>query len=362
MPHTVSHSALLSNGGDEPFRQTLYFMVLAFSRLQTCREAFGRAMSLTGSQFAVLIGTAYRQQVAGVSIRALADHVQLAPTHVTTEVGRLIRKGLLTKRINTQDRRGVLVNCRAGARLPCSRSHRCCEPSTTCSSRTCLAPTSRWCRASCGFLPATPNVPSRKSRASSASVQHPPNEKARSVIELAIPAGIAFKTEREDFDDWYRSGPFCTALRRRRGSGRIGAVCRSVACSGGDEVRDVDAQRRAARVHQGLQGGVGEGDRRQDQGRGLSCGPARRRSAPDRGTAARHHRGGDRAIRAVLRRRPPLPGAGDGRPVQEQRARAQGARRACVSSGDHRNSRHRVAFSPSRCTSTTSSSSPTRLR
>lgn len=109
MPHTVSHAALLTNGGDEPFRQTLYFMVLAFGRLLTCREAFGRAMSLTGSQFAVLIGTAYRQQTEGVSIRALADHVQLAPPHVTTEVGRLVRKGLLTKRINSRDRRGVLV-------------------------------------------------------------------------------------------------------------------------------------------------------------------------------------------------------------------------------------------------------------
>lgn len=109
MPHTVSHPALLANGSDEPFRETLYLMVLAFGRLQTCREAFGRAMSLTGSQFAVLIGTAYRQRTEGVSIRALADHVQLAPTHVTTEVGRLIRKGLLTKRINARDRRGVLV-------------------------------------------------------------------------------------------------------------------------------------------------------------------------------------------------------------------------------------------------------------
>ena len=107
MPRTVSHAALLSGGSDEPFRQTLYLMVLAFGRLQTCREAFGRAMSLTGSQFAVLIGTAYRQQTDGVSIRALADHVQLAPTHVTTEVGRLIRKGLLTKRVNARDRRGV---------------------------------------------------------------------------------------------------------------------------------------------------------------------------------------------------------------------------------------------------------------
>ena len=80
------------------FRQSLYLMVFAFSRLQTCREAFGRALGLTGTQFAVLIGTAYRQGHEGVSIRALADHIQLAPTHVTTEVGRLIGKGLLIGR------------------------------------------------------------------------------------------------------------------------------------------------------------------------------------------------------------------------------------------------------------------------
>ena len=108
-PHTVSHPALLKGGSDDAFRQALYLMVLAFGRLQDCREAFGRAMSLTGSQFAVMIGTAYTQRSEGVSIRALADHVQLASTHVTTEVGRLIRKGLLTKRANTRDRRGVLV-------------------------------------------------------------------------------------------------------------------------------------------------------------------------------------------------------------------------------------------------------------
>ncbi len=114
VPLTVSHGALLRAGTDDDFRQTLYLMVLAFGRLQDCREAFGRALAdagspLTGSQFAVLIGTAYRQGAAGVSIRALADHVQLAPTHVTTEVGRLIRKGLLVKRPNTADRRSVLV-------------------------------------------------------------------------------------------------------------------------------------------------------------------------------------------------------------------------------------------------------------
>ena len=108
-PPTVSHAALLTAGSDVAFRETLYLMVLAFGRLLACREAFGRALGLTGSQFAVLFGTAYRQDSEGVSIRRLAEHVQLASTHVTTEVGRLVRKGLLVKATNQRDRRGVLV-------------------------------------------------------------------------------------------------------------------------------------------------------------------------------------------------------------------------------------------------------------
>jgi DNA-binding MarR family transcriptional regulator len=105
----VSHAALLVAGSDVAFRETLYLMVLAFSRLIACREAFGRALGLTGSQFAVLFGVAYAQGPDGVSIRRLAEHVQLASTHVTTEVGRLVRKGLLAKAENPRDRRGVLV-------------------------------------------------------------------------------------------------------------------------------------------------------------------------------------------------------------------------------------------------------------
>jgi DNA-binding MarR family transcriptional regulator len=110
LPATVSHASLLSSGHDDGFRETLYQMVLSLGRLLTCREAFGRTLGLTGSQFAVLIGTAYQQNGSGVTIRALAEHVMLAPPHVTTEVGRLIRKGLLIKRPNQDDGRSVLVS------------------------------------------------------------------------------------------------------------------------------------------------------------------------------------------------------------------------------------------------------------
>ncbi len=108
-PVTITLPPLLKSGGDVAFRETLYLMVLAFGRIQSFREGFGKFLSLTGSQFIVLIGAAYRQGNDGVSIRTLADHTQLAATHVTTEVGRLIGKGLLTKQASTRDRRSVLV-------------------------------------------------------------------------------------------------------------------------------------------------------------------------------------------------------------------------------------------------------------
>jgi len=112
-PATVTLRAMLVAGSDLSFRETIYRMAFAYSRMVSFREAFGRHLSLTASQFVVLIGTAYRQGSEGVSIRALSDHTQLAATHVTTEVGRLIDKGLLTKSANTRDRRGVLVRLTA---------------------------------------------------------------------------------------------------------------------------------------------------------------------------------------------------------------------------------------------------------
>lgn len=108
-PVTISRSDFLRDDDDTRFRESIYVLVQALGRLQVCREAFGRRLGLSASQFAVLIGTAYRQGDSGVTIRDLADHVALASTHVTTEVGRMIRLGLLVKRPNTRDRRSVLV-------------------------------------------------------------------------------------------------------------------------------------------------------------------------------------------------------------------------------------------------------------
>ena len=109
-PLSVSHTALRKGGSDKAFREMIYLFVLCLGRLQVCREAFGRRIGLTGRQFAVLIGTAHRQGAEGVTIREIARHVQLADTHVTTEVGRMMRRGLLRKQPDREDGRSVRVS------------------------------------------------------------------------------------------------------------------------------------------------------------------------------------------------------------------------------------------------------------
>jgi DNA-binding MarR family transcriptional regulator len=106
-PATITLPAMLQSGRDLAFRETLYLMVLAFGRIQSFREGFGKFLSLTGSQFIVLIGTAYRQ---GHDLR-LDPHAGRPPVgqpRATTEVGRLIGKGL-SQAGQHGDRRSVLV-------------------------------------------------------------------------------------------------------------------------------------------------------------------------------------------------------------------------------------------------------------
>jgi DNA-binding MarR family transcriptional regulator len=97
-PVTISREDFLVGGSDAGFRGGIYTMVQCVSRLLACRDAFGRELDLTPSQFAVLMGVAH------------AEHVALAPTHVTTEVGRLETLGFLAKRQSDTDRRSVRVS------------------------------------------------------------------------------------------------------------------------------------------------------------------------------------------------------------------------------------------------------------
>jgi DNA-binding MarR family transcriptional regulator len=109
-PPTTSREEFFKDGTDQLFREAIYTWVLSVERLLKCRKAFARISGLTSSQFVVLMGVAAQQKAHGVTIKDVAQHVALASTHVTTEIGRLEAKGLLVKKENQSDRRSVLVS------------------------------------------------------------------------------------------------------------------------------------------------------------------------------------------------------------------------------------------------------------
>jgi len=109
-PLTTSRKEILTNGSDEQFRRMVYALVQSVSRLLAFRDVFGRELGITPSQFTVLMAIAHCQDASGVAIRDIADHAAMAATHVTTEVGRLKRKGLISKRPSPSDGRSVLVS------------------------------------------------------------------------------------------------------------------------------------------------------------------------------------------------------------------------------------------------------------
>ena len=71
-PLTISRRDYLRGGSDAAFREAIYALVQGAGRLLTCREAFGRSLDLTASQFAVLMGVAYRQGRDGVTVGQLS--------------------------------------------------------------------------------------------------------------------------------------------------------------------------------------------------------------------------------------------------------------------------------------------------
>lgn len=120
-PLSVSRAEVLPDGSDVAFRKVIYGLFVCGARLHQCRDAFGAVIGLTGVQYTLLMATAHLQEGRGVGIRALADYLHVAMPHVTTEAGKLVRAGMLTKRPNPRDRRGVLVSLTAAAEAALER-------------------------------------------------------------------------------------------------------------------------------------------------------------------------------------------------------------------------------------------------
>lgn len=113
LPPTVSRSALLQAGGDSRFRQLVYDLLTISVRMETVRTHLARRIGITGPQYSVLVAIAQFQGADGVSVGKVAEVLHVSAAFITTETRQLERLGLLIKKVNPRDRRGVLLRLTA---------------------------------------------------------------------------------------------------------------------------------------------------------------------------------------------------------------------------------------------------------
>lgn len=106
---SVSHEAMLQDGNDELFRRVLFLSRLFADRLLMFRDTVADSVNLSGNQYVILLAIAHAQGKGGTTVRDVAKYALMASTHVTTQVGYLIKKGLVSKGANASDGRSVIL-------------------------------------------------------------------------------------------------------------------------------------------------------------------------------------------------------------------------------------------------------------
>jgi DNA-binding MarR family transcriptional regulator len=106
-PLTTSLAAFVKDGSDREFRRLIYSFVGLTGYMEANRDYFAAFIGVSSPQLLMMgvIG-----ETPGASVSAIADRLGVSTQFVTTEIGKLIAKDLVSKRPNEADRRGVLLS------------------------------------------------------------------------------------------------------------------------------------------------------------------------------------------------------------------------------------------------------------
>ena len=104
---TIGIPILLPSGTDHAFREFISDIFAASSMLQTLRRTLAERFDITAAELAVVL--AISRSDVNPSIRQIAQSLRVSASNVTADVGRLERRGFVSKRRDMQDSRALNV-------------------------------------------------------------------------------------------------------------------------------------------------------------------------------------------------------------------------------------------------------------
>jgi len=106
---TVSSAALLSDGSDTVFRQTIHNLMVVSNSVDILGGGFAKLIGVTGPQHELLMLIYRANDGLGIGVGELAGLIKLTSAFVATETGKLRAAGLVAKTPDKGDRRRVVL-------------------------------------------------------------------------------------------------------------------------------------------------------------------------------------------------------------------------------------------------------------
>ena len=107
-PLTISRPELLINGSDRHFRRLVHGLFGFLARHEAVRSGHGARINLVGIEYTVLISIRHLAvENPDVSVSRVAEHLYLSGAFVTSVTNKLLKRGLIHKRPDPNDRRRV---------------------------------------------------------------------------------------------------------------------------------------------------------------------------------------------------------------------------------------------------------------
>jgi DNA-binding MarR family transcriptional regulator len=109
IPLTTSRPELLEEGRDRQFRHLVHALFGFAAHHERIRSGHGKAIGLAGIEYTVLISIAHLAVDGDVNVKTVADHLYLSGAFITAVTQRLLKLGMIDKKIDAGDRRRVTL-------------------------------------------------------------------------------------------------------------------------------------------------------------------------------------------------------------------------------------------------------------
>jgi DNA-binding MarR family transcriptional regulator len=121
LPLTTSRPELLAGGRDRQFRHLIHALFGFAAHHERIRSGHAKVIGLAGIEYTVLISIAHLSQDGDVNVKTVADHLYLSGAFITAVAGKLMKLGLIHKKVDAGDRRRVTLTVSAQGRAALER-------------------------------------------------------------------------------------------------------------------------------------------------------------------------------------------------------------------------------------------------